>query len=115
MSHDAYLAKVPAAFRSALETLRRIIRGAAPEAIECMSYGLPAFRHEGRPLVAYGAAREHCALYPMSAKTIAAHAADLEGFATSKGTIRFEIERPLPEALVRKLVKARIAENRERA
>jgi uncharacterized protein YdhG (YjbR/CyaY superfamily) len=109
---DAYLAGVgDPKKRAALETLRRTIRAAAPKAEECISYGLPAFRLHGKPLVAFGAAAGHCALYPMSAATIAAHAGDLKAFETSKGTIRFQPDAPLPAALVRKLVRARIAEN----
>jgi len=109
---DAYLAAVgDPKKRAALEKLRRTIKAAAPKAEECISYGLPAFRLYGKPLVAFGAAAGHCAFYPMSAATIAAHAADLKGYETSKGTIRFPPETPLPAPLVRKLVRARIAES----
>lgn len=114
-THDDFLARLPDAHRVLLEQVRRTIRSAAPKAEECFSYGLPAFRLEGRPLVAYGAAREHCSFYPMSATTVEAHAAELADFETSKGTIRFTVGHPLPATLVRKLVKARIAENRDRA
>jgi uncharacterized protein YdhG (YjbR/CyaY superfamily) len=97
--------------RAALEKLRRQIRAAAPGAVETISYGLPAFRLDGRALVAFGDAAGHCAFYPMSARTIAEHARELAGFDTSKGTIRFQPKKPLPAALLRKLVKARVAEN----
>lgn len=107
---DEYLAAVSAEQRAALERLRKTIQAAAPRAQECISYGLAAFRLDGRPLVAFGATARHCAFYPMSAATVAAHEDDLEGYDTSKGTIRFQADRPLPAALVRKLVKARIAE-----
>jgi uncharacterized protein YdhG (YjbR/CyaY superfamily) len=80
-----------------------------------VSYGLAAFRLDGRPLVALGATANHCAFYLMSGTTLAAHADDLEGRDTSKGTIRFPANKPLPAALVRKLVKARIRENAGRA
>ena len=73
---------------------------------------MPAFRLDGKPLVAFRAAVNHCAFHPMSGSTVEAHKADLKGYDTSKGTIRFHPERPLSTALVRKLVKARIAENR---
>jgi len=111
---DEYLATLSEDRRAALEQLRRTIRAAAPDAEECISYRLPAFRLNGRMLVAFGAATNHCAFYPMSARTVAAHATELAGWATSKGTIRFQPDAPLPAALVRKLVRARIVEN-ERA
>jgi uncharacterized protein YdhG (YjbR/CyaY superfamily) len=108
---DQYLASVPDDKRAALEKLRRTIKAAAPRAEECISYQLPAFRLDGKPLVAFGAAKNHCAFYPMSACTLEAHRGELEGYDTSKGTIRFQADRPLPAMLVRKLVKARIAED----
>jgi uncharacterized protein YdhG (YjbR/CyaY superfamily) len=112
---DAYLAGVTAEQRAALEKLRQLIHRAAPKAEECISYGLAAFQLDGRPLVAFGASAKHCAFFPMSGTTVADHADDLEGYDTSKGTIRFSPDKPLPAMLVRKLVKARIAENSERA
>lgn len=113
-THDEYLAHLPEDQRAALTKLRKAIRTAAPKAEECISYQLAAFRHEGRMLVAYGATPKHCAFYLMSNKTIAAHKKDLSQYDTSAGTIRFPAEKPLPAALVRKLVKARMAENAER-
>jgi uncharacterized protein YdhG (YjbR/CyaY superfamily) len=107
---DEYLAGVSDEQRAALEKLRKTVRAAAPKAEECISYQLPAFRLNGL-LVAFGARPDHCAFYPMSASTVAAHKADLDAYDTSKGTIRFQPDKPLPAALVRKLVKARIAEN----
>lgn len=111
---DAYLASVPAEKRAALQNLRNAIRAAAPDAEEGFSYGLPAFRLEGRPLVCYGASKNHCSFFPMSPAVISAHAAALKGYDLSKGTIRFLAEKPLPAALVRKLVKARVAELQQR-
>ncbi len=108
---DEYLARVSdPKKRAALEKLRRTVRAAAPGAEECIAYQLPAFRFHGL-LVAFGAAVKHCALYPMSGALVEAHQKELKGFDTSKGTIRFQPEKPLPVALVRKLVKARIAQN----
>ena len=107
---DDYLAELSPDKRVALEHLRKIIRAAAPKAEECISYRLPAFRQNGM-LVGFGATAKHCAFYLMSATTLQAHAGELEGYDTSKGTIRFQADDPLPPALVRKLVKARIAEN----
>ena len=107
---DEYLAAVRPDQRAALEKLRKTIRAAAPKATECISYRLAAFRQNGM-LVAFGATANHCAFYLMSSTTVDAHKKDLEGYDTSKGTIRFQPDRPLPAPLVRKLVKARIAEN----
>jgi uncharacterized protein YdhG (YjbR/CyaY superfamily) len=108
---DDCLAAVSADKRAALEKLRQVIKAAAPDAEECVSYGLAAFRLDGRPLVAIGATANHCAFYLMSGSTLEAYADELAGHDTSKGTIRFPADKPLPVALVRKLVKARIAEN----
>ena len=110
---DQYLAKLPDDVRAALEKLRQTIRAAAPEAEECISYGIPAFRQNGM-LVGLGATAKHCAFFLMSGSTIADHQDDLEGYDTSKGTIRFPAGKPLPVKLVRKLVKARLAENAAR-
>ncbi len=107
---DEYLAALSDDKRAALEKLRKTIRAAAPKAEECISYQLPAFRQNGM-LVAFGAAANHCAFYLMSSSTVEAHEDELKDYDTSKGTIRFQADKPLPVALVRKLVKARIAEN----
>ncbi len=106
---DAFLAALPEDKRAALEKLRRDVLAAAPKAVECISYGMPAFRHEGRVLAWFGAAKNHCAFYP-GAWPIEACKADLVGYDTSKGTIRFAPGKPLPSRLVQKLVKARLAE-----
>src|SRR5215212_1853162 len=92
---EEYLATLSDDKRAALEKLRRSIKAAAPGAIECIVYRLPAFRLDGKILVAYGAATNHCAFYPMSAATVKAHKAALEGFDTSQGTIRFQPKQPL--------------------
>ena len=107
---DEYLAGLAEDKRLALEKLRKTIKAAAPNAEECISYGLPAFRQNGL-LVGFGAGANHCAFYPMNGHTVAAHKAELKNYDTSKGTIRFKPDKPLPAALVRKLVKARMAEN----
>lgn len=106
---DEYLAPLSKEKRAALEKLRRAIKSAAPKAEECISYQIPAFRQDGRLLVAFGAAAQHCAFYP-GAYPVEAHKDDLKAYDTSKGTIRFPADSPLPAALVRKLVKTRIAE-----
>ena len=110
---DEYLAALSEDKRAALKNLRKTIRAAAPKATECISYQLPAFRDNGM-LVGFGATANHCAFYLMSSSTVEAHEIELEGYDTSKGTIRFQADKPLPVALVRKLVKARIAENAAR-
>jgi uncharacterized protein YdhG (YjbR/CyaY superfamily) len=111
---DEYLARVGDEQRAALERLRRTIRAAAPGAEEVIRYGIPTFRLDGRGVVGFGASSEHCALYPLNGTTVAEFADELESFDTSKGTIRFRPDHPLPIALVTKLVKARIAENTRR-
>ena len=105
-THDDYLAKLSADQRAALESLRKSIRAAVPEAKECISYGVPAFRLNGRYLLAYGAATNHCAFYPGA--VVQALATELKNYDTSKGTLRFPADKPLPRALVTKLVKLRI-------
>jgi uncharacterized protein YdhG (YjbR/CyaY superfamily) len=111
---DEYLAPLSDEKRAVLEKLRKAIKSAAPGAEECISYRIPAFRVGGRLLVAFGAEANHCAFYT-GAFPVKAHKAELKAYDTSKGTIRFPADRPLPAALVRKLVKARIAEHAARA
>jgi uncharacterized protein YdhG (YjbR/CyaY superfamily) len=110
---DEYIAALDDNRRAALERLRKSIRAAAPKAQECISYGLPAFQLDQKPLVAFGATTKHCALYLMSGSMVERHQDELKKYDTSKGTIRFQPDQPLPTALVRKLVLARITENRE--
>src|SRR5437773_1348138 len=108
---DDYLAAVPADQRAALQKLRNTIRAAVPDAEEYINYGIPAFRHEGKMLAGFGASTKHCSFFPGSGNTVADHKADLKNYDTSKGTIRFQPDKPLPAALVRKLIKARLTEN----
>jgi uncharacterized protein YdhG (YjbR/CyaY superfamily) len=108
---DEYLTGVSADKRAALQRVRAAIRAAAPQAEECIAYGLPAFRLNGKCLVAFRAAANHCAFHPMSGRTVLEHKAELAGYETSRGTIRFPPSNPLPARLIRKLVKARIAES----
>lgn len=107
---DAYLAQVPAHFAEALEVLRALIRQTVPDAEEGIGYGIPTYKWRG-PLVSFGAAAKHCAFYGMSPKVLASFADELKGFSTSPGTVRFTPEKPIPEALVVAIIKARMAEN----
>ena len=112
---DEYLANVKPEHRKTLQKLRQTIQTAAPKAEECISYGIPAFRLNRCLLVFFGAWANHCAFYQGSASTLKTFQNELKKFETSKGTIRFSPDKPLPVALVKKLVKTRIAENNDRA
>src|ERR1700690_3323653 len=110
-SMDEYLAGVPEPARTTLNQIRAVIRSVVPaEATEGISYRMPAFRYKGA-LVAFAAFSDPCSFFPMSAALIEAFKKDLEGYSLSKGTIRFPLDKPLPAALVKKFVKARIAQN----
>ena len=108
---DEYLAGVPEPARTTLNKIRATIRSAVPpEATEGISYGMPAFKYKG-PLLYFGAFSNHCSLFPGNASLIEAFQDELKGYQTSKGTIQFPVDKPLPASLVKKLVKARIAQN----
>ena len=107
---ERYLSQLPNASRATLEQLRRTIKSVVPEAIEVISYQIPTFKHNGRMLVSYAGFRDHCSFFP-GAGPIETHKRELESFPTSKGTIRFTPEEPLPATLVKKLVKTRIKLN----
>lgn len=111
---DEYLAGLSVGQQEALGKLRRAIHAAAPGAEEYIGYGLAGFKHNGRPLVFFGAWTGHCALYAASPAIQAKFQPELKDFEVSKGTIRFTPEKPLPVALVKRLIKARIAENATR-
>ena len=107
---DEYLASVPEPARSTLNKVRATIRTAVPPGTtETISYGMPAFKYNG-VLVWYAAFSNHCSLFPTGA-VIEAFKKELKGFSTSKGTIQFSTEKPLPAALVKKMVKARVAQS----
>jgi uncharacterized protein YdhG (YjbR/CyaY superfamily) len=111
---DEYLAGVPEPAHTTLNKLRSMIRAASPaEATEAISYGMPAFKYKGS-LVAFAAFSNHCSLFPMNSSLIKTFKKELEGFETAKGTIRFPVHKPLPAALLKKLVKARVVENEQR-
>ena len=106
---DDYLAGVPELARSTLCKMRAAIRSALPpEATETISYGMPAFEYKG-VLVWFAAFSNHCSLFPTAA-VVKAFKNELRGFSTSKGTIHFPTDKPVPTALVKKLVKARVAQ-----
>ena len=107
---DEYLAGVPEPARTTLTKVRAAIRAAVPaEATEAIGYRMPMFRYQGA-LVCYSAFSNHCSLFPMSLAVMAAFEKELKGFHTFKGTIHFPLDKPLPAALLKKIVKARIAE-----
>ncbi len=118
-SVDAYLRIVREDMRIALKKLRKVIKAAAPGSTEMVSYRIPIFKHQGRPLVGFGATENHCSFYVMSSSMIPKlarmRAGELKGYNVSGATIHFTVDKPLPAALVTKLVKARIAENEKLA
>ena len=110
-SVEDYLAALPKESRVALEKLRKTIKAAAPEATETISYQMPAFKDRGRFLVSYAAFKDHCSLFPASKAVQEALGEELKPYFTGKGTIRFQATKPLPAALVKKIVKTRLEEN----
>jgi uncharacterized protein YdhG (YjbR/CyaY superfamily) len=109
---DEYLANVPTDKRNALQQVRQQILSAAPGAEECFSYGVPAFRLNGKVIAGLAAAAKHCSYYPMSGRVITSLKKELARFDTTKGAIHFQPDAMLPARLVQRLVKARIAEAR---
>ena len=111
---DEYLEGVPEPARSTLNKLRAVIRSAVPPgATEAITYRMPTFKYKGS-LVAFAAFKNHCSLFPMSLSVIETFKKELKGFHTSKGTLQFPLDKPLPATLVRKMVKARIVENEQK-
>ena len=103
---DAYIKAAPAETRAGLEKMRSTIRTTAPKAMESISYGMPAYKYQGKPLVYFAAAKEHVGLY---GPAVVEFQGELKGYSTSKGTVRFPLGKPVPVTLVKKLVKARMA------
>jgi uncharacterized protein YdhG (YjbR/CyaY superfamily) len=112
---EAYLAKVPEPARTTLQKVRATIRSVVPaEATEGLSYGMPAFRYKGA-LVAYAAFKDHCSFFPMQSSLLDEMKDELKNYRTSKGTLQFPQDKPLPAALLKKMVKLRVAENKIRS
>jgi len=108
---DEYIERVPEPGRTTLNKMRTMIKSAAPkEATEAISYGLPSFKYKGA-LVYYGAFSDHCSFFPGSAGLIKEFEVELKNYPVAKGTIRFPLDKPLPATLVKKFVKARVAQN----
>lgn len=108
---DEYLAGVPEPARGTLQKIRAVIRAAAPaEATESLYYHMPAFRYKGA-LVCFAAFSDHCSLFPLSGRLIEDHKDVLKKYAASKGTLRFPLDKPMPAALVKMVVKARVKQN----
>ena len=112
---EAYLEAVPEPARGTLEKVRAMIRAIVPEeATEAIGYGIPSFRYKGA-LVAYAAFKNHCSFFPMGSSAVEEFKEELKGYRTSKGTIQFAVDEPLPAALVEKIVRARMAQNERKA
>ena len=108
---DEYLAEIPEPAKSALKHIRAVIRSVVPnETTEVISYGIPMFKYNG---VGYAAFKNHCSLFPTGSGVLDQFEKELRGYRTSKGTIQFPSDKPLPDALMKKIVRARVKENRE--
>lgn len=110
---DDYLRGLPEARRAALERVRSIVRSQVPDIEEGRSYGMPAFRYRGRPLLAFAATRQHLGLYPCSGWVVDQMRGELSGFSLSSGAIRFTEDHPVPETSVRRIVSLRRQEIEE--
>lgn len=111
---ESYLAKVPEPAHTTLQKIRATIRSVVPaDTTEGLSYGMPAFRYKGA-LVAYAAFKDHCSFFPMQASLIDEMKDELAGYRTSKGTLQFPVDKPLPATLLKKMVKVRVAENEQK-
>jgi uncharacterized protein YdhG (YjbR/CyaY superfamily) len=108
-----YFASIPPGSRVTLNKLRKVIRAIVPKATEVISYGIPTFKY-GRMLVAYGAFSHHCSFFPLSSAIMKRFDEELSRYDTSRGTIRFPVDTPLPASLVKKIVRARLEQNRMR-
>lgn len=112
---DEYLAGLSQEQRAGLEKLRKVIRAAAPEATETISWSMPAFKYKGTQLVGFAAFKNHLSFFPYSGNALKQFEEELAGFTMTKGTVHFSPDKPIPDALVKKIVKARMRENEQRA
>jgi uncharacterized protein YdhG (YjbR/CyaY superfamily) len=110
MTVDEYLAAAPEPHASTLNELRRTLREIVPEAVEALSYGVPAFKVEGKPIAGYAYFTNHCSYFPHSGSVLSELADDLQAYDWSKGTLKFPVDEPLPSPLVARLVEARLAQ-----
>ncbi|HEX6138834.1 MAG TPA: DUF1801 domain-containing protein [Candidatus Limnocylindria bacterium] len=106
---DAILGALPEDQRRALQAVRETVAATAPEAVEAISYGMPAFRYRGRPLVGYAGFKKHCSFFPMGSAILDAHTDEVAPFRTAKGTLQFTPEHPMPMKLVEMIVRERMA------
>lgn len=110
---DEYLANVPEPAAGTLKHIRAVIQSIVPkEATEVISYGMPMFKYNGM-LVGYAAFKKHCSLFPTGSGVLDQFEKELKGYRTSKGTLQFPPDKPLPDALLRKIIRARVKENKE--
>lgn len=107
---DAYLATLPPDQRETLQRLRMQIARLVPEAVETISYGMPAFKLDGRFLVSIAGWKSHCSIYPLTDSFLGSHGAELEGFGRTKGSLHFTPDMPVPDALMESLIRARVAD-----
>ncbi len=107
---DAYLARVDEPMKTTLETLRQTILEILPEAEQCITYAVPTFKVEGKPIAGFAAYKNHCSYFPMSGSVLNQLGDDIAMYRTSKGALQFAVDRPLPKALVRKLIRVRTAQ-----
>ena len=109
---DAYLAKAPEPQRSTLKELRKLIKDFLPDSKECISYGMPAFKVEGRIIAGFASAKNHCSYYPFSGSTLATLQADVSTYVTTPGSLHFAMDKCIPATLVKKLIRTRIMEEK---
>jgi uncharacterized protein YdhG (YjbR/CyaY superfamily) len=107
---DEYLSTVPEPDKGELERLRQFVRCAAPGVEESVSYGMPAFKYKGRPLIGFRAGKNHLSVFPFSPAAVASVRKELAGFDLSKGTVRFTSDRPIPNAALEQLLRRRMIE-----